>query len=60
MVYLRIFMLFYIIPLLIIEAIFFLYGKKEFLWNVWIAFTVAIVTLLLLAKLLFAFIGLIE
>ena len=60
MLYLRIILLLYVFPLMLISAFTFIFGKSKWIKWVWIYGTLVILVMIILVKLLFSLIGLVE
>ena len=60
MVYLRIILLLYVFPLMLISAFTFIFGKAEWVKWVWIYGTLVVILMIILVKILFSLIGLVE
>ena len=58
--FVRIFLILYVIPLMALSAISMIFGKTKYLKQLWIGFTLIILSLIVLAKMLFSILGLIE
>lgn len=60
MVYLRIILLLYVFPLMLISAFTFIFGKTEWIKYVWLYGTLAVILMIIVVKILFSLVGLVE
>ena len=60
MVYLRIILLLYVFPLMLISAFSCIFGKTEWIKYVWLYGTLVVILMIILVKVLFSLVGLVE
>ena len=60
MIFFRIFLILYVVPLMLISALTFIFGKVNWIKYIWIYGTLAILALIIVLKLLFSLISLVE
>lgn len=60
MIFFRIFLILYVVPLMLISALTFIFGKVNWIKYVWIYGTLAILALIIVLKLVFSLISLVE
>ena len=60
MIFVRIFLLLYVVPLMLISALTFIFGKVKWIKYVWIYGTLAVLTVIVAIKILFSILSLIE
>ena len=60
MIFIRIFLLLYVVPLMIISALTCIFGKVEWVKHVWIYGTLTILVLIVIVKIIFSLISFIE
>ena len=60
MIFVRIFLLLYVVPLMLISALTFIFGKVQWVKYVWIYGTLAVLTVIVAIKILFSIISLVE
>ena len=60
MIFFRIFLILYVVPLMLISALTFIFGKVNWVKYIWIYGTLAILALIIVLKLVFSLISLVE
>ena len=60
MIFARIFLLLYVVPLMLISALTFIFGKVKWVKSIWIYGTLFILVLIITIKLAFSIISLVE